>query len=90
MKYTGILIIVVIVAVVLIVVALENRRIAKDSEVDENLSYHLYSTSKRNEYLKFLEEFDESKFEIVNITTVAESTNLYGGAASYMVTYKNK
>ncbi|MBR6252753.1 MAG: hypothetical protein IKR04_02825 [Clostridia bacterium] len=31
-------------------------------------SYHLYKTDDANRYLKFLESFDDTKFEIVDIS----------------------
>ena len=49
--------------------------------------YYLFETTKPEEYLEFLEKFDEEKYEIVDIST---SLNVYldGSDEFYMVTYK--
>jgi len=52
--------------------------------VQTERKYFLYSTSRSNEYLSFLDKFDEEKYEIVNI-----SVGHYGDTY-YMVTYKVK
>ena len=57
------------------------------SSVSEG-SYLLFQTTDVNDYLSFLENFDESKYEIVNIDTF-----LYERATTYsddyfMVTYR--
>ena len=51
-------------------------------------SYSIFRTSEAQEYLSFLEEFDETKFEIVDIST-SMSTSAYGSNEFYIVTYKN-
>jgi len=48
-------------------------------------NFYLFRTQDCQEYLTFLENFDETKYEIVNIST---SYNLYGSNEFYMVTYK--
>ena len=49
-------------------------------------SYSIFQTEDVQEYLSFLENFDESKYEIVDIST---SINFSGyGDTYYMVTYK--
>ena len=50
-------------------------------------SYSLFRTTEIQEYLSFLEEFDETKFEIVDIST---SMCVYGHGSDefYIVTYK--
>lgn len=50
-------------------------------------SYSLFRTRKVQEYLSFLEEFDETKFEIVDISTSMRG-NGYGSDEFYIVTYK--
>lgn len=50
-------------------------------------SYSLFRTTEIQEYLSFLEEFDETKFEIVDIST-SMSVYGYGSDEFYIVTYK--
>lgn len=50
-------------------------------------SYSLFRTTEIQEYLSFLEEFDETKFEIVDIST-SMSVSGYGSDEFYIVTYK--
>ena len=49
--------------------------------------YYLFETTKQEEYLEFLEKFDEEKYKIVDIST---SSHVYfrGSDEFYMVTYK--
>lgn len=49
--------------------------------------YYLFETTKPEEYLEFLEEFDQEKYKIVDIST---SSHVYfrGSDEFYMVTYK--
>lgn len=51
-------------------------------------SYLLFKTSKENEYLNFLTNFDESKYEIVHISTFVHETSNSWNDDYYMVTYK--
>lgn len=48
-------------------------------------SYSLFRTVDIQEYLSFLEEFDETKFEIVDISTSLEDVE---SDEFYIVTYK--
>lgn len=50
-------------------------------------SYSIYQTKESQKYLNFLEEFDETKYEIVDIST-SMNTAGYGSGEFYMVTYK--
>lgn len=50
-------------------------------------SYSLFRTTDIQEYLSFLEKFDETKFEIVDISTSMSVTG-YGSNEFYIVTYK--
>lgn len=50
-------------------------------------SYSIFRTSDVQEYLSFLEEFDETKFEIVDISTCMKIT-LQGPNEFYIVTYR--
>lgn len=50
-------------------------------------SYFLFKTRKVQEYLNFLEDFDETKYEIVDIST-SMTVSGYGSDEFYMVTYK--
>ena len=52
-------------------------------------NYFLFETVDKQEYLNFLEDFDETKYEIVNIST-SKSVGGYGSDEFYMVTYKVK
>jgi len=49
--------------------------------------YLLFRTRDVQEYLSFLEEFDETKYEIVDIST-SMTTSGYGSGEFYIVTYK--
>jgi len=51
-------------------------------------SYYLFKTFDVQEYLKFLEDFDETKYEIVDISTSAIGKKANGSDEFYMVTYK--
>lgn len=51
-------------------------------------SYMLFQTDEIEEYLSFLEDFDESKYEIVNIDTLIRETTFSYSDDYYMVTYK--
>lgn len=50
-------------------------------------SYSLFRTTEIQEYLSFLEEFDETKFEIVDIST-SMRVYTHGSDEFYIVTYK--
>ena len=50
-------------------------------------SYCLFRTKDVQEYLNFLENFDETKYEIVDIST-SMWTGMNGSGEFYMVTYK--
>ena len=51
-------------------------------------SYKLFQTKDVQEYFAFLETFDESKYEIVDISTSMASPGGHGSSEFYMVTYK--
>lgn len=51
-------------------------------------SYSLFRTTEAQEYLSFLENFDATKFEIVDIST-SMWTHANGSSEFYIVTYKN-
>ncbi len=51
-------------------------------------SYSLFRTQDVQEYLSFLENFDETKYEIVDISTSLFGTRMYGSDEFYIVTYK--
>lgn len=46
--------------------------------------YSLFQTTDPQEYLNFLDNFDESKYEIVDISTYYRRPNVF-----YVVTYKS-
>ena len=58
------------------------------STVYEEGSYHLFMTNDEQEYLNFLENFDETQYKIVDV-----STSMYTGYREsgefYMITYRN-
>ena len=51
-------------------------------------SYSLFRTEDAQEYLSFLENFDETKYEIVDISTSLHGSRAYGSDEFYVVTYK--
>ena len=51
-------------------------------------SYSIFRTTEVEKYLNFLENFDETKYEIVDISTSMEGISFYGSDEFYMVTYK--
>lgn len=60
-----------------------------ESTIESNGKYYLFRTEDVQEYFNFLENFDESKYEIIDIST---SMHYYmkGSDEFYMVTYKTK
>ena len=54
--------------------------------VEQKGNYAIFQTQDPQEYFKFLENFDESKYEIIDIST-AMKINSYS-PQYYMVTYK--
>ena len=59
------------------------------SETKEEVvgDFYLFRTQDVQEYLNFLENFDENKYEIVDIST-SYTYNYRGSDEFYMVTYK--
>lgn len=57
----------------------------KTHEITGN--YFLYRTTNSQEYLTFLENFDEEKFEIIDISTSMEA---YKSGEFYIITYREK
>ncbi len=57
------------------------------SEGKSSKNVYTYKTAKVEEYLEFLESFDEASNEILGITTSMPST-IYGDGNFYMVTYQ--
>ena len=57
------------------------------SEGKSSKNVDTYKTEKVEEYLEFLESFDESNNKILGITTSMPST-IYGSGSFYMVTYQ--
>lgn len=53
-------------------------------------SYSLFRTKDVQEYLNFLETFDETKYEIVDISTSMYTTAHDGSGEFYIVTYRTK
>ncbi len=50
-------------------------------------SYHIFRTTEVEKYLSFMEDFDETKFEIIDISASMHITS-YGSDEFYIVTYK--
>ena len=66
-----------------------NAEIVENDIVQETTgSYYLFKTQKAQEYLTFLENFDETKYEIVDISTSLYGTRTYGSDEFYIITYK--
>ena len=57
------------------------------SEGKSSKNVYTYKTAKVEEYLEFLESFDEASNEILGITTSMPST-IHGSGNFYMVTYR--
>jgi len=51
-------------------------------------SHLLFQTSDKNKYLDFLTNFDETKYEIVHISTFALETSNAWNDDYFMITYK--
>lgn len=51
-------------------------------------TYFLFETMNRDEYFSFLENFDESKYEIVDISVTNRSYNTSEYINHYAITYK--
>lgn len=49
--------------------------------------YFLFKTKSQQEYLNFLEAFNESKYKIVDIS-ISVQTGAFTSTENYMVTYK--
>ena len=70
-----------ILLLVLLLTACSSSTITSSSVGD----YHMFSTSDVDEYLNFLENFDDSAYEIVDISVTNSSSG-----RPHSVTYKNK
>ena len=68
----------------------ENKKTEKMSFPKEIVSgsYLLFQTDDVDEYLNFLNRFDEDKYEIVNIDTFVYETSSNYDNEYYMITYK--
>ena len=63
--------------------------VTSEKDVSVVGSYSLFRTTDVQEYLNFLENLDETKYEIVDISTSMEHNAQYAGSMEfYMVTYK--
>lgn len=51
-------------------------------------SYLIFKADNAEEYLEFLTNFDESKYEITNISTFVRETAMTYSDDYYMITYK--
>lgn len=52
-------------------------------------TYHLFRTDVQEDYLNFLNSFNENQYTIVGISN-SMSVEAYGSAEFYMVTYRNR
>lgn len=67
----------------------KSHEIIQSETVQETVgSYYLYKTFDVQKYLSFLENFDETKYEIVDISTSMQSESYYESGEFYMITYK--
>ncbi len=54
-------------------------------------SYHLYKTDDANRYLKFLESFDDTKYEIVDISYgYQDHVDKASKHGEFLVTYRSR
>lgn len=60
-----------------------------ETRIESAGNYYLFRTLFVEEYFDFLENFDENKYEIVDISTSMNSGG-YGSGEFYIVTYKVK
>lgn len=61
---------------------------SETSQITEG-RYSLFRTQDAQEYLSFLENFDETNYEIVDIST-SLAERIYGSDEFYIITYKAK
>lgn len=67
----------------------EKMQTVEETIIEEKVGdYLLFKTSNENEYLNFLTSFDETKYEIVHISTFAHETSNSWHDDYYMITYK--
>ena len=60
-------------------------------ETTESARYYLYRVNDQEKYLKFLENFDEDNFEIVDISiSYSDAIDNLNYCTLYCVTYKRK
>lgn len=86
-RFITLLIAIVMVATLLTGCGETTETITSKKDVSLVGSYSLFQTEDVQEYLSFLETFDESKYEIVDIST-SIATGYNGSGEYYMVTYK--
>lgn len=60
-----------------------------ETYIESTGNYYLFRTQYVQEYFNFLENFDENKYELVDIST-SLYTGGYGSGEFYIVTYKAK
>lgn len=60
-----------------------------ESTIESNGKYYLFRTEDVQEYFNFLENFDEIKYEIIDIST-SMHYHMKGSDEFYIVTYKAK
>lgn len=87
-RFITLLIAIVMIATLFTGCGEETKTINSKKEVSVVGSYSLFQTTDVQEYLTFLETFDESKYEIVDISTSITADYGYGSSEFYMVTYK--
>lgn len=77
---------IVFVLLTLVLTACSSETTIKSSNITEMPGrYHLFQTYSSDEYLNFLENFDEAKYDIVDITVGHAHYDF-----SYAITYKDK
>ena len=100
LKGVGIVVIIVVVMATIVFAAVwldekeeknqaEEKAATYNAEIITNEAYSLFQTNDVQEYLDFLESFDETKYEIIDISTSMEHVSKFtGNSEFYMVTYK--
>ena len=61
----------------------------KTGSVEQVEGFFIFETDDAQEYLRFLKNFDEDKYEIIDIST-GWAGQAYNNYDYYMVTYKSK
>ena len=89
MKKRSIALLVVFLVVAMLCTACSSKKNSDNIQRTQTVGdYTLFQTLDAQEYLNFLDNFDETKYEIVNISTSLNDGDIYGNDEFYMVTYR--